>query len=29
VLTWLSVSGEVQMCIWSDDASATHYLLLR
>jgi len=26
---WLSVCGEVQICIWPADATATHYLLLQ
>jgi len=29
VLVWLSVWSEVQACIWSSDATATHCLLLQ
>jgi len=28
MLVWLSVWGEVQICIWPADATATHCLLL-
>jgi len=28
MLAWLCVWGEVQICIWPADATATHYLLL-
>jgi len=28
MLAWLSVWGEVQICMWPADATATHYLLL-
>jgi len=29
MLAWLSVWGEMQICICSADATATHYLLLQ